>query len=589
MADERAKTTTIEVGALARVEGEGALHVRVRAGKVEDVRLEIFEPPRFFEALLRGRRFAEAPDITSRICGICPIAYQMSACAAIEDALGIEVSEPVRLLRRLIYCGEWLESHALHVFMLHAPDFLGYPGAIEMANDGHGEVVERGLRIKQAGNQLIAAIGGRSVHPVNARVGGFYRAPTGAELAPVAERLKHARELLIATVAWAGTLDFPERTLGAELASLRQDDHGGDYPIEGGRLVSTEGLDIGPREFPEHVVEEHVAHSTALHGRLLERGNYVLGPLARYALNRDRLAPVAVEAADAAGLEPVCRNPFRSIVVRSVEMLHAADEALRLIAAYEPPDPPFVEAEPAAAVGLRLDRGPARHAVAPLRARRGGTDRQSHDRPAHLSKPAFDRGRPARVRTGEPRAARQGSAMALRAGGAQLRPVHLLRDAFHPARVRPRVSARAPLVIGLGNAFRSDDAVGLEVARRVRRRAPALRVIELEREPSELIAAWEDADPAIVVDAVSGPEPGRIHRVDAPGDGAIELLTAPASSHALGLGEVIELARSLRRLPRNLFVFGVEGSCFDYGEQLSAPVAARVEAVAAAVVAAAGR
>jgi coenzyme F420-reducing hydrogenase alpha subunit len=353
-----AETTTIAVGALARVEGEGALHVRVRDGEVEDVRLEIFEPPRFFEALLRGRRFLDAPDITSRICGICPIAYQMSACAAIEDALGIEVSEPIRRLRRLIYCGEWLESHALHVFMLHAPDFLGYPGAIEMAKDGHAQVVERGLAVKQAGNQLIAAIGGRSVHPVNARIGGFYRAPSAAELAPIGERLEHARELLIETVAWAGSLEFPERRLGAELAALRQDERGGEYPLEGGRLVSTAGLDIEARQFPDHVVEEQVEHSTALHARLLERGNYVLGPIARYALNRDRLSPVALDAADDAGLEPVCRNPFKSILVRSVEMLYAADEALLLLAAYEPPDPAAIAVEPVAAAGSGWTEAP---------------------------------------------------------------------------------------------------------------------------------------------------------------------------------------------------------------------------------------
>ena len=151
--------------------------MRVREGRVEDVRLEIYEPPRFFEALLRDRPLADAPDITSRICGICPIAYQLSACAAIEDALGIQVSEAVRKLRRLIYCGEWLESHGLHVFFLHAPDFLGYPGAIEMAQDGHAELVERGLRIKRTGNDLLRVIGGRAVHPINMRVGGFYRSP----------------------------------------------------------------------------------------------------------------------------------------------------------------------------------------------------------------------------------------------------------------------------------------------------------------------------------------------------------------------------------------------------------------------------
>jgi sulfhydrogenase subunit alpha len=355
MADREPRTTTIKIGALARVEGEGALHVSVRGDTVEDVRLEIYEPPRFFEALLRGRPLADAPDITSRICGICPIAYQMSACAALEDALGIEVPEPIWDLRRLIYCGEWLESHALHVFMLHAPDFLGYEGAIEMARDGHSELVERGLRIKRAGNDLLRAVGGRAVHPINVRVGGFYRAPAPAELGPVAEALKLAREDLLETVRWAGSLEFPERALDAELASLR---NGAAYPIERGRLVSTRGLEIGAGEFPDHVVEEQVPHSTALHARIRDRGNYVLGPIARFALNHDRLSPLAREAAREAGLEPSCRNPFQMIVIRSVEMLYAADEALRLIGAYEPPDPPFVEPQPANATGSGWTEAP---------------------------------------------------------------------------------------------------------------------------------------------------------------------------------------------------------------------------------------
>jgi coenzyme F420-reducing hydrogenase alpha subunit len=355
MAEREPRTTKIDVGALARVEGEGALHVSVRGDTVEDVRLEIYEPPRFFEALLRDRPLADAPDITSRICGICPIAYQMSACAALEDALGVEVPEPIWDLRRLIYCGEWLESHALHVFMLHAPDFLGYEGAIEMARDGHSELVERGLRIKRAGNDLLRAVGGRAVHPINLRVGGFYRAPAPTELAPVAEALKGAREDLLETVRWAGSLEFPQRTLETELVALR---NGGSYPIERGRLVSTEGLDIAPEEFPEHVVEEHVPHSTALHARIRARGNYVLGPIARFALNHDRLSPLARDAAVDAGLEGPCRNPFQMIVIRSVEMLYAADEALRLIAAYEPPDRPFVEPRPVHGVGSGWTEAP---------------------------------------------------------------------------------------------------------------------------------------------------------------------------------------------------------------------------------------
>ncbi len=349
------RTTTIKVGALARVEGEGALHVRVRDGRVEDVRLEIYEPPRFFEAFLRGRPLTDAPDITSRICGICPIAYQLSACAAIEDALEIEVPEPIRRLRRLIYCGEWLESHGLHVFFLHAPDFLGYPGAIEMARDGHAELVERGLRIKRAGNELLRVIGGRAVHPINLRVGGFYRAPEPAELAPLAEILKRTREELTETVRWAGSLEFPERELDCELMALHED---GRYPIEAGRLISSAGLEIEPRQFLDHVVEQQVPHSTALHSRLRERGNYVVGPLARYSLNHGSLSALAKQAAQDAGLAESCRNPFQSIVVRCVEMLYAADEALRLIEAYEPPDPPAVELIPRAAAGSGWTEAP---------------------------------------------------------------------------------------------------------------------------------------------------------------------------------------------------------------------------------------
>jgi coenzyme F420-reducing hydrogenase alpha subunit len=349
------RTTTIKVGALARVEGEGALHVQVREGRVGDVRLEIYEPPRFFEAFLRGRPLADAPDITSRICGICPIAYQLSACAAIEDALGIEVPEPIRRLRRLIYCGEWLESHGLHVFFLHAPDFLGYPGAIEMARDGHAELVERGLRIKGTGNELLRVIGGRSVHPINLRVGGFYRAPAAAELTPLVELLRRTRDELAATVRWAGSLEFPDRELDSELVALRDD---GGYPLESGRLVSSAGLEIGPGEFLDHVLEAQVPHSTALHARLKERGNYVVGPLARYGLNHESLSPLAKQAAREAGLADVCRNPFQSIVVRCVEMLYAADEALRLIEAYEPPDPPAVEFEPRAATGSGWTEAP---------------------------------------------------------------------------------------------------------------------------------------------------------------------------------------------------------------------------------------
>ncbi len=345
---------TIKVDYLARVEGEGALHVTLRDGAVRDVELRIFEPPRFFEAFLRGRAFGEAPDITARICGICPVAYQMSAVHAMEDAFGVEIDAPLRALRRLLYCGEWIESHGLHIYMLHAPDFLGYESAIAMAREHRAEV-ERGLQLKKVGNEIVQLVGGREIHPINVRVGGFYRTPTRRELAPLAERLKWARDAALETVRWVGGFDFPDCERDYEFVALRHPD---EYPFNEGRLVSNRGLDIGAREYEEHFEERHVAHSTALQSVIRGRGAYLVGPLARYSLNFDRLSPLAQEAARAAGLAPVCANPYRSIVVRAVETLYACDEALRLVEGYREPERPAVPVEPRAGVGCACTEAP---------------------------------------------------------------------------------------------------------------------------------------------------------------------------------------------------------------------------------------
>jgi coenzyme F420-reducing hydrogenase alpha subunit len=348
-------TRTIRTDYLARVEGEGAMYVKLDGRDVREVKLRIYEPPRFFEAFLRGRAFTEAPDITARICGICPIAYQMSSVRAMEDACGVTIDDgPIRELRRLIYCGEWIESHSLHVYMLHAPDFLGYSGVIEMARD-HQEIVEQALQMKKAGNTLMTVIGGREVHPINLRVGGFYRAPTKAEIEAVTEPLEHAREIALATVRWASELSFPDVELVPEHVSLEEP---GRYPIDLGRIVSDRGLDIPPAEFEDNFVEEHVEHSTALHARRRDGGTYLTGPLARYNLAFSELRPLAREAARDAGLGDTCANPFRSIIVRAVELVQATDEALALIAAYEPPDPPAVEVEPRAGVGHGATEAP---------------------------------------------------------------------------------------------------------------------------------------------------------------------------------------------------------------------------------------
>jgi coenzyme F420-reducing hydrogenase alpha subunit len=348
------KTKTIHTKALARVEGEGAMYVRIAGREVEEVKLNIYEPPRFFEAFLRGRGFTEVPDITARICGICPVAYQMSSVTAMEMACGVEVGGQLQALRRLLYCGEWIESHALHVFMLHAPDFLGYPSAIELARDAP-DVVASALEMKKIGNELMTVVGGREVHPINVKVGGWYRAPRKGELAPLVPKLERAREIALEAVRITSGFDFPDYEQDYELVAL---DHPGEYPIDRGRVVSNRGLDIRVTEYDDHFLEEHVEWSNALHSRIIERGSYLCGPLARFALAADRLSPIARDAAREAGLEPSERNPFKSIVVRSVELVYAADEALRIIAEYEEPDAPAVEVEPRAGVGYGCTEAP---------------------------------------------------------------------------------------------------------------------------------------------------------------------------------------------------------------------------------------
>jgi coenzyme F420-reducing hydrogenase alpha subunit len=344
---------TIQVGMLARVEGEGGMLVEVREGRVEQVELRIFEPPRFFEAFLRDRRFSEAPDITARICGICPVAYQLSACNAMEDAFGVEIPEHIRRMRRLLYCGEWIESHALHIFFLHAPDFLGFDGGIEMART-HPEVVQSALRIKAAGNDLMAVVGGRSVHPINVKVGGFHRLPTVEELRAVRPALVAARDEALAAVPLLAGFDFPDFEQPYLYFAVGSEN---GYPLESGSLVTSEGAQFPVRRFGDHVVEEHASHSNALHARFDGR-TYVVGPLARYSLHSPALSPLAAEAARTAGLGAECRNPFRSILVRAVELVHALDEAVRIIDGWDGAPAASVDVPARAGVGHGATEAP---------------------------------------------------------------------------------------------------------------------------------------------------------------------------------------------------------------------------------------
>jgi len=330
-----AERRTLEVGALARVEGEGALHLTVEGDRVIDLRLEIYEPPRFFEAFCRGRRGEELPDLLARICGICPVAYQMSAVHALERAWGVEVPPAVRALRRLYYAGEWIESHVLHMVFLAVPDYLGVDDVTEVARRARGEV-ERALRVRQAGNRILRLLGGRPVNPVGVRVGGFHRLPTRGETAALAEELLRARADAEALLEWIASLPVPRRPRDVELVSLR---HPSEYPMNEGRLVSSAGLDVADTDFDTAFEEIQVPHSTALHCRVRERGLYQVGPLARVLLNAEKLAPAARAAHESLADRFVAPDPAASVFARGLEVLHALEEARTLAEGWEPPGP----------------------------------------------------------------------------------------------------------------------------------------------------------------------------------------------------------------------------------------------------------
>lgn len=344
----------IKVDYLARVEGEGALDLAILDGQLGDIRLAIFEPPRLFEAFLVGRTYDEVPDMTARVCGICPVAYQMSSVHAAEQAFGARVEGQLRKLRRLMYCGEWLESHLLHIFMLHGPDFLGYESVIAMARD-YPDLVRTGLWMKRVGNDIVVAMGGREIHPVSVRVGGFYRILTKGELTPLLPRLREAKSKAIDTAKWAASLNFPDFTREAECLSLSHPD---EYPMNEGRIVSNKGLNITASEFLDHIVEKQVPYSTALQYYVKGRGPFFAGPLARVNLNFEKLTPDAQEVAKRSGISFPSSNPFHSILARALEVIHCFDEAASIIENYEEPPVPYVPPQPKASTGAAITEAP---------------------------------------------------------------------------------------------------------------------------------------------------------------------------------------------------------------------------------------
>ncbi len=353
MSTENSKTIRINVPVLARVEGEGALEILIKGGRITRLKLRIYEPPRFFEKLLQGRSYQELIDTVARICGICPVAYQMSAIHAIESIFHTPTTPWIRQLRRVFYCGEWIQSHALHIHMLAAPDFLGCKSIIELAQK-EPEAAQRGLRLQALGNSLITLLGGRSVHPVGAKVGGFYHAPSQQQVAKLIPQLEQGWRDSEALILWLDTLTLPDDEQTFTSVAMR---HPEEYPLNEGRIVSDGGLDISIDEYPQHFKEHQVPHSTALHS-LFEGKPYLLGPLARLNINQDRLSDEVLAPLAHSQFHFPSRNMYHSIAARAVEIRFAIGEALNILQNYPLPEQPCVEITPQAGSGFGCSEAP---------------------------------------------------------------------------------------------------------------------------------------------------------------------------------------------------------------------------------------
>jgi coenzyme F420-reducing hydrogenase alpha subunit len=329
----------IKADYLARVEGEGGVVVEITDSSVSKVHMRIFESPRFFEAFLRGRPYQDVIDLTARICGICPVAYQMSSVHAIEKIFGVTISPQVRELRRLMYCGEWIESHALHVYLLQGPDFYGLDSA--WAGREYLETAKRGLRFKKLGNAILTILGGRPVHPVSVRVGGFFSTPSKGALSSLLPQLDDAYAESLKAIQWAAAHDFGDQTVDTEFVSLSNSE---EYPMNTGRVVSTRGLDTSYDGFLSSIQEYQVDYSTALHSGLKRDGTvapYIVGPLSRVNLNHQRLPSEIMNAINETGISLPISNIRMAIIARSVEISYAFREAMRIIQDYEEPERPF--------------------------------------------------------------------------------------------------------------------------------------------------------------------------------------------------------------------------------------------------------
>ena len=568
------KTININVPVLARVEGEGALDLEIKNDQITDLKLRIYEPPRFFEQFLLERSYQDVPDTVARICGICPVAYQMSAVHAIESIFNVQVTPWVRAMRRVMYCGEWLQSHSLHIHMLAAPDFLGFNSILEMSKD-YSKEVNRGLSLQTLGNDLISLFGARSVHPVGVRTGGFYHAPSQKTVDAIRKRLEAAQFETEELVRWTASLDLPDDQQQFTSVSLR---HPHEYPLNEGRIVSDAGhnpsLDIDISEYDNHFVEQHISHSTALHS-LLDGKPYLVGPLARLNLNIDKLPASVQSIIESSGIRFPSNNMFHSIVARAIEANYVVSEALQLLNHYKKPDFPYVEYQPKNGIGFGCTEAPRG-----LLWHRYELDSQGKVSQARIVPPTSQN--QARI---EQDLRQSLITLGLNQKEQTLRlhaekvirnydpciscATHFLRldikhyqekeETINPKDVQQNNAAPRIKIIGVGSQH-GNDKLGFEALQLLKEDKQLssyanVNYVSITSPGTQLIDALKETDYAIIIDAIAiHDEPGKLLKLNA---NEITTLNPTLSSHGLGVIESIKLGQALKQIPQNIVLMGL--------------------------------
>ncbi|NPV47577.1 MAG: Ni/Fe hydrogenase subunit alpha [Armatimonadetes bacterium] len=321
------KDVKINVHDITRVEGHGNIVLDVQAGEIKELKLEISESPRFYEAFLLGRKWYEAAHITCRICGICSIGHTSASLQAMENALGVEISEQTLLLRKLAFAGETLQSHYLHAFYLVAPDLLGVPSVLPLVKT-HPDVVKMALRLKRLANDICCTVAGRHIHPCAMKVKAFPKVPKAEDLLALKQRLLDSVPDLHSTVDLLKTLQLPAFEREMEFVALHHPD---EYALYRGAVIrSTVNGDTPIPDYKQQVREKVVPHSHAKHVSSAT-GPYMVGALARFNINYDQLRPESKEVAEALGLQPVCYNPYMNTIAQVVECVECTLDGVEFI------------------------------------------------------------------------------------------------------------------------------------------------------------------------------------------------------------------------------------------------------------------